>query len=172
MSDIKVKVKNHTYLEVSSDDRGILYEIKENFTFIVDGHKFAPSFRMGHWDGKISLYNMVSKTLPSGLWEDLKDFAATREYKIELIESNYGFPGEEINILPEDLLEFVKKLNLHSGGVHIEVRDYQMNAVYQSLKHKRKTVVSSTGCLDPSSVIDVEISNDAYEFLIANKSEM
>ncbi len=144
MNTIKVKVKNHTYLYIDADT-DILYEIKEFFTFFVDGYKFSPKYKMKMWTGTISLLNLTSKTLPSGLWDQLSAFAVERGYTFEMIESNYGMPGETVNVLPEDIVDYIKGLNLHSQGKKIEVRDYQLHAIYQAIKYKRKTVIASTG---------------------------
>lgn len=141
---IRVKLKNHVYLQIDCD-LGIKYELRDHFTFDVPGARYMPKFRAGVWDGKISLFNISTATLYAGVYDELLEFAKAREYEVELVESPYGLPGEKLNILPEDLVEYCKSLEVQSGNKDIKTRSYQYESVFRSLRDKRKTIVSPTG---------------------------
>ena len=40
---IRLKKKNHAYLQIDTDDRGILAELSEFFTFYVPGYQHMPA---------------------------------------------------------------------------------------------------------------------------------
>ena len=143
---VHVKKFNESFLKVWSDEAGILYELNDYFSFMVDGYKFQPKFKAGIWDGRISLYNLSKKTLYCGLFSELQEFCQTRGYSIEIENSPaYGLPNEEANVSLDDAKEFVDSLNLHSRGEKLEIRDYQYSAVQIALNHKRQIILSPTG---------------------------
>lgn len=135
---------NESYLRVDCDI-SILHELKDHFTFDVPGAKYTPKYKMGVWDGKISLMNIVKRTIPGGMFHLVKEFADARDYDVTVSQSNYGLPTDYHNLLPEDLASYVKSLDLRSKGEVLQVRDYQYFAIYKSLKDMRKTLISSTG---------------------------
>lgn len=146
MSDIIITKKNESYIRVTSDDKGALYELNEHFIFDVPGAKFTPKFKAKVWDGKIKLYSLSKQEIYAGLFDSVVDFCRIRDYDVVLKPSPvYGIPGQQANIIPEDVVAYIKSLNLHSRGEPIEFRDYQYKAVYEALKHKRLTLQSPTG---------------------------
>ena len=142
MSLIRVKNKNHTFMQVDCD-AGVANELADFFTFYVPGYKFMPAYKNKFWDGKIRLYDVRRKELPGGLYRYLEEFALTpgRDYKIELNHDNYyGMPGTNQNID----MSFVNDLVLSSKGQKIEPRDYQLRAVEKGLTDKRALLISPT----------------------------
>lgn len=123
-------------------DRSISQELSEYFSFFVPGYKFMPSFRNKLWDGKLRL----AKLLPNldvefhiGLMHQLEVFCEERDYTLQ---KNYE---EKFNIISKEHLElFVEKLNIHSNGNKIEVRDYQFDGVLEFLNRKRLVLLSPT----------------------------
>ena len=63
METITVKVKDSAFIYVDCDDKGIIQELAEYFTFFVPGYKFMPQFRNKLWDGKIRLFNLRDQSL-------------------------------------------------------------------------------------------------------------
>ena len=136
-------------------DRGIAQELSEYFSFLVPGHKFMMAFKNKIWDGFLRL----AKIRPNGdvefyvgLMKQLEVFCADRDYKLN---KNYD---ENLNtISKEELSEFIDKLDIHAGGKKIEVRDYQFNGVLNFINNKRLVLLSPTSCLDPNTIIEVEL---------------
>ena len=93
---LRIKKKNHAFLTIDAEP-SILNEISDYFTFYVPGYKFMPAFRNKVWDGKIRLFNVQSKELYSGLYHYVEKLANEegRNYKIELEDSQYGYPNEK-----------------------------------------------------------------------------
>ena len=140
MEVVRVTLKNNVFLHIDCD-RDIMMEIKEKFTFSVPGAKYTPAFKFGGWDGTISLFNIPKQQLYAGVFLDLDAFCTEREYKLECWDSGIGLPNQNTEVLPEEMVEFVKSLEIPN----IEVRDYQYAAIYKAIRNKRHTILSSTG---------------------------
>lgn len=140
MSTIYVEKLNESDLRVTSDDHGIEYELNEFFSFPVPGARFMPSFRAKIWDGIARVYNIHTKVLPVGLVEYVRKFAADNEYKCEV---QYEMPGQR-DVTLEQVAEFVRTLDPHTGGRRILVRDYQLAAIHAAITRGRMIAKSPT----------------------------
>lgn len=138
-SNIVVEKINETHLRVFAEP-GIELELHEYFEFEVPGARYTPKFKAKIWDGKIRLYNLMTKTLYVGLLGSLITFANQNGYSITLGESIQK--REKID--PQEIANFVDSLNLHAGGKKIEVRDYQYAAIHRALQNKRIFIKSPT----------------------------
>jgi superfamily II DNA or RNA helicase len=141
--EIKISVKNNTYLIVDSDDKGILHELAEYFTFFVPGYKYMPAFRNKMWDGKVRLLDMRAQTLPVGLYRYVKEFADERDYYITIDDSNSHY-YDRPDIYHDDNVDWIDALPLSSNGKKITPREYQKDAVAYGLKHRRGLLISPT----------------------------
>ena len=104
-----------------------------------------PLYRNRVWDGKVRLFNAQTKELPCGLLPYVQEFAEKRKYNIDYEDSDYGPPESFNDVDPNEIMTFVKSLDLHNGGQPIEIRDYQFNAICESIKRKRAVMLSPTG---------------------------
>ena len=118
-----------------------MQEISEYFTFDAPGAKFHPLYRSKVWDGKIRLVSMFTKELYVGLLDYLKKFADERDYVID--DSNYKKSYDEVTY--EEIKTFCEGLSLSSKGQEIEIRDYQIDAIYQAIINGRRLLLSPTG---------------------------
>lgn len=144
MDKIVLQKRNHSTLLVGCD-HGIAAELSDFFSFLVPGYKFMPAYRNKVWDGKVRLFNAQSHELPSGLVPYVKDFAKKRNYIVEMEDSHYGYPESFNSVDPNEVMEFIKFLNVHSRGKPIEVRDYQFDAICEGIRRKRSILLSPTG---------------------------
>ena len=134
MDTLILKKKNEVYITVDCDPN-IQREISEFFTFYVPGYKFMPAFRNRMWDGKIRLYSQKTKEIYFGLFPYIRAFAEERGYNIVSEE------GVEVNNKVDK--DVVKKFS-NSLGQKFEARDYQIDAIYHSLKFNRSLLLSPT----------------------------
>ena len=142
---IKITKKNEVFGIIECDS-GIQLEIQDHFSFMVNGARHMPKFKAGIWDGRIRLFNLVTKEFPLGLFNDLVEFCKARDYEIEYGDSPYGIPNEKNNISAEAVQEFVNSLQCTGkDGKVLEIRDFQYVAVYEALLNKRKVLLASTG---------------------------
>jgi len=134
MDTLIVEKKNEVYITVDCDPN-IQREISEFFTFYVPGYKFMPAFRNRMWDGKIRLYSQKTKEIYFGLFPYIKAFAEERGYHV--------VSGKNVEIDNKVNKDIVTKFS-NSLGQKFEARDYQIDAIYHSLKHNRTLLLSPT----------------------------
>jgi len=131
---IIIEKRNEVYITVDCES-DIQREISEFFTFYVPGYKFMPAFRTRMWDGKIRLFSQKTKEIYYGLFPYIKAFAKERGYNI--------VAGKDVEIDNKVDKETVTKFS-NSLGQKFEARDYQIDAIYHSLKFNRALLLSPT----------------------------
>jgi len=129
-----IEKKNEVYITVDADPN-IQREISEFFTFYVPGYKFMPAFRNRMWDGKIRLFSQKTKEIYFGLFPYIKAFAEERGY--------YIVCGKDVDMDNKVDKDVVTKFS-NSLGQSFEARDYQIDAIYHSLKFNRALLLSPT----------------------------
>jgi len=137
---IRIKKKNEVYLEIDSEP-SVAQELNDHFSFEVPGAKFHPLYKSRMWDGRVKLFSMFTKELYVGLKEYVEKFAKDREYEVDT--SEYIKTSDKCTL--ESVTEFCKSLNLASKETPIEIRDYQIEAVYQAINDGRRLLLSPTG---------------------------
>jgi superfamily II DNA or RNA helicase len=137
--NITVKVKDNAFLYIDCDDKGILYELAEAFTFYVPNYKFTPQFRNKLWDGKIRLFNMRDQSIYSGLFGYVKAFCIERDIKLDTWDDpstiKYNHPGFIYN----DDMSWFETLPIP----HI-LKDYQVEAIQHGIRTRSGLLVSPT----------------------------
>lgn len=137
---------NEVFAHITCEDFGVYHEISDHFQFEVANARHMPKVKMGMWDGWIRMFNISKRLLPLGLWDDFVEFCSVRGYELEIHDNpTYGVPGQSHVVSPEELVQFVTGLNLHSRGIKLDVHDYQYVAMFKTLKNMRRTVISPTG---------------------------
>ena len=129
-----IEKKNEVYITIECES-DVQREISEFFTFYVPGYKFMPAFRNRMWDGKIRLFSQKTKEIYFGLYPYVKAFAEERGYTIVC--------GKGVDVDNKVNRDTVKHF-CNSLGQKFETRDYQIDAVYYSLKRDRALLLSPT----------------------------
>lgn len=148
-TDIKIKKINHAFLKIDSS-MDIAMQLSESFSFYVDGYKFTPLYKMGKWDGKIKLFNIGNRTIASGLYDKVVEFSKTNDLSFEVI-NDFSITGVEApnyktpNTTSESILSYMESLNLHTRGVPIEIRGYQVEGVLVCIRDRQAIIKSSVG---------------------------
>ena len=132
---IIIEKKNEVYITVDCES-DIQREISEFFTFYVPGYKFMPAYRTRMWDGKIRLFSQKTKEIYFGLYPYIKAFAEERGYNI--------VAGKDVQIDNKVDKETLSIKFSNSLGQKFEARDYQIDAIYHSLKFNRALLLSPT----------------------------
>jgi superfamily II DNA or RNA helicase len=99
-----------------------------------------PAYKRKVWDGKIKLFNQVTRELNTGLYEHLKKFCSDRMYPLQLQETKYGHPALTNKVKHQDLIKFQSGLKLP-----FDLYDYQYDAVTHGIEKKRAILLSPTG---------------------------
>ena len=139
--DLLISKKNEVYLKVKAEPH-IHKEAAEFFSFEVESAKYMQrTRRYKGWDGKVHLYSPATGEIYCGLIDYVTDWAEQRGYSYSLEPSEtFGNPKEEnLLITPQSVVGFVKAL-----GLPVKVRDYQLKAIYESLRYNRRLLLSPT----------------------------
>lgn len=144
----KILDHDNIYVQVIPDDRGEMREMVEYFCFFVPGYRFHPAFKAKRWDGRVRLLNANTGLIYRGLLYRVLEFCQMNKYQVDVDPGL--IPTEQITL--EEVEEYTKKLDFHSKGDPIQLRDYQLDAVYRCLKKKRH-VISSPTSSGKSSII-------------------
>ena len=139
MSHLIISKKNEVYLHIESEIH-VHYELADQFTFEVPGAQFSPSYKKRYWDGKIRLFNVQTKEIYIGLLDRIVQFCKDHEYTYEFKNNKYyGLPFEvNDGISKEGVKDYVTSISRHKP------RDYQIDGVYDALRHNRKLLISPT----------------------------
>lgn len=140
MADIIITKKDEVHIKVDCEP-SIAQEMSDYFSFEVPGAKYHPLYKSRMWDGKLKLFSMFTKEIYLGLKEYVEHFAKEREYSVD--SSNYIQTCDDVTF--DQIKEYCLSLNIGSKDKPIEIRDYQIDAVYRSIKEGRKLLLSPTG---------------------------
>jgi primosomal protein N' len=95
----------------------------------VNGWRFHPLVKQGHWDGCVS-YLIKDKFIPAGLWKEITDICKKYNFDIEIDGIRRLFDN---SIKYEEFEEWVKA---HFKDFNMEIRSYQIEAAYKVLKNR------------------------------------
>lgn len=103
------------------------------------------AYRFGHYDGIIPFYEKDRKRFPTGLIKDvdsiLGELQGTHQFQYQIIDDR---PDPIITSI--DIPEQITFTDTDTGNL-IELRDYQMEAINNVVKHRDGILHLSTGCL-------------------------
>ena len=131
---IKISYLDDVHCKVECD-ASVAQELSDFFTFDVPGAKFMPAVRNRVWDGKIRLFNQVTRTIYVGLTNYIVDFCRVRNYDCIVeskLTSSVQFDENDVNDLAQ------------SVGLTLEPRDYQKRAIAHAISNKRCLLLSPT----------------------------
>jgi superfamily II DNA or RNA helicase len=137
---IRVRMLSHSYMAIESNPAQE-QELRDYFSFFVPGYRYMPAFKRKQWDGKIKLYNMVTKQMNVGLYHHLRQFCADRFYPLEILEhEEYGIPNHRDDVDHPSLVKYLSGLD-----APFEPRDYQYKAIAHGVENRRAILLSPTG---------------------------
>ena len=115
-------------------------ELSDHFTFDVEGAKFMPQYRNKYWDGKIRLFSTSNGQIYVGLLDKIIAFCKRHDYTYEFVNNEYYGTPFEVNegISYEGVKDYMQSICSHSP------RKYQIEGVYDALRHNRKLLISPT----------------------------
>ena len=139
MSNLIISKRNEVYLHVDAEPH-VYYELADQFTFELPDAKFMPQYKSKYWDGKIRLFNTQNGNIYVGLLDRIVQFCKDHEYTYEFQESEYyGLPFEVNDFISkEGVKDYMFSICKHSP------REYQIEGVYDALRHNRKLLISPT----------------------------
>ena len=138
-ANVVISKANEVFLKVNAEPH-IEYELRDHFTFQVEGAKFMPQYRNRNWNGEIHLFDLRSKRIYVGLLDRIISFCERHDYTYKFADNEYyGVPFEvNENISYEGVKDYMTSICNHSP------RKYQVQGVHDALKHNRKLLISPT----------------------------
>ncbi len=139
MSDLIIQKANEVFLKIEAEPH-IQYELRDHFTFEVEGAKFMPQYRSKHWNGEIHLFDLRKKQIYVGLLDKIIAFCNRHDYSYKFVDNEYYGVPFEINegISYQGVKDYMNAICCHSP------RKYQIQGVYDALRHNRKLLISPT----------------------------
>ena len=139
MSHLVISKKNEVYLQVEAEAH-VYYELRDAFQFEVPNAKFAPAYKNRWWDGHIYLFNINTQEIYVGLLDKLIRFCEQHNYTYEFRNNKYyGLPFEVNEMISkEGVKDYMNSICKYAP------RDYQVEGVYDALRHNRKLLISPT----------------------------
>jgi superfamily II DNA or RNA helicase len=138
-TDLVISKSNEVFLKIKTQPH-IEYELRDRFTFQVESAKFMPQYRGRNWNGEIHLFDTRSKQIYVGLLDKIVSFCKQYNYTYKFEENKfYGLPFEvNEGISYEGVKDYMHSICSHSP------RQYQVEGVYDALRHNRKLLISPT----------------------------
>ena len=138
-ANLVISKSNEVFLKVKTEPH-IEYELRDHFKFEVPNAKFMPQYRGRNWNGEIHLFDMRSKQIYVGLLDKIVNFCEQYGYSYKFEDNKfYGTPYEENEFISfEGVKDYIKSISVH------EPRQYQVEGVYDALKHNRRLLISPT----------------------------
>ena len=138
-ANVVIGKMNEVFLQINAEPH-IQYELRDHFTFQVEGAKFMPQYRKRNWNGEIHLFDLRTKRIYIGLLDKIVSFCERRDYTYKFVDNDYYGAPFEINdgISYEGVKDYMSAICSHSP------RKYQIEGVYDALKHNRKLLISPT----------------------------
>ena len=135
---IILRPKNQVFFDVTCSHEQS-YELRSYFEVYAENYKFHPRYRSNVWNGKISMFSILERTLPIGLLPLFIQYCTTFGYKyvIDCAPSFLKnlFTDEEYKAIKEEVMKDCK----------LEFRDYQEQGFRKLITNKRGVIEFATG---------------------------
>ena len=138
-ANVVISKANEVFLKINSEPH-IEYELRDYFTFEVEGAKFMPQYRNRNWNGEIHLFDLRTKKIYVGLLDKIIAFCERHDYTYKFEDNNYYGAPFEVNegISYDGVKDYMRSICSH------QPRKYQVEGVYDALRHNRKLLISPT----------------------------
>ena len=138
-ANVVIGKANEVFLQINAEPH-IQYELRDHFTFEVEGAKFMPQYRKRNWNGEIHLFDLRTKRIYIGLLDKIISFCERHDYTYKFVDNEYYGAPFEINegISKQGVKDYMNAISKHKP------RDYQIEGVYDALRHNRKLLISPT----------------------------
>ena len=131
---VKITRINAVYDKVECDT-STAYELSDKFSFLIPNASFHPKVRNRQWDGKMRLFNLLTKTVYGGLRDQVIEYCTSVGYNVicnDDLDNNFSLV--EAN-------KFIDSLNIPEK---FQRRDYQVSAFATCVRTSRALLLSPT----------------------------
>ena len=132
MIQIGIHKSNPLRIQINTEDYKYLKELNEYFSEKVPNYFFMPQYRSGGWDGTVSMFNKLSRTIPYGLLFDLIKFH--KEYE----------DAPELKVAPDVKRMFKGSKLKPVYDLSLYPYDYQEDCIDAALQHTKGLIRVAT----------------------------
>ncbi|QGZ15774.1 DNA helicase [Acinetobacter phage vB_AbaM_Apostate] len=132
MSDINVMFYDYSHIKISTQ-QSIFRELRDYFSFYVDGYQFSPKYVYGTWDGRLKMLG-TDGLLPFGLLGQVVKFAQNNMLSIAI----HPDVSAKTEMTRDAFNDWISSKTYYSGSEEIFPYWYQLNAVYEAIVNKRR----------------------------------
>lgn len=133
MSVVKITKLDELSIQIHTNDKAYIADLKAHFTDYVEGYRHMLKFKSGNWNGKICLV-ANNKSLPYGLLFDFIKFHKDQYKDIKLK-------------VDDDVKDFFSGINIDPEyNLNIFPRPYQLECIESCLKYRSGIIVAATAC--------------------------
>jgi superfamily II DNA or RNA helicase len=136
MADVIIENVNELYVRINTENRGVLTEIADEFTFFVENYRFNPKFKAGSWDGRIRLLSLSTRLIYKGLLLKVLEICDQKNISYELDEDVVKL---QYSMDTDQVYNMYKALN----GPFVP-HDFQAEAVAHCISNNRSIILSPT----------------------------
>ncbi len=130
--DVTIEYVNELKCKVIAS-KEILYSLRDEYSFFVDGYKFNPKYKSGMWDGKI--YMLDNKGLIyTGLLKSLLKTCKSKGLTIKVNDIHKYMPSKIDESVIDNLLSYFK----------LTAFDYQLKSIKEALEKRKLLILSPT----------------------------
>lgn len=105
MSSIRFFHSDQNYVGFNGD-RDVIFELRNKYSFYAPNYKWNKKYKLGYWDGKISMINLKDNRIYAGLLKNITDHLDSEG--IDYINDTDLAEGQEIDI--DQVHSFYKKI--------------------------------------------------------------
>ena len=143
---MKLNVTNlYTYLEFEEGDKYLKDIILKRMHTVLgarqEGFQYSPAYKRGSWDGIVDFYDYSEDKFPTGLLPKVQELLGELQTRYNF-QYDTTYNKTESFLAEEDIDDEVKLLDNKVG--QITLRDYQYEAVYNSLVFQNGILHSAT----------------------------
>lgn len=160
---IRFEKVNEVYSKIICEP-SLLFELIDDFAIFVDGYKFMPSYKKGHWDGKIRyiqqngrFYNGLLKRV----WEKCKEKGYS-DFQFDKYEKDSEYTVADI------------QNRLSSFDMEYDFYPHQIEAITESLTKRKRIMLSATSSGKSNIIYSISriLAEDNNKILIIVPSVM
>lgn len=156
-----IKKNLYTYVKFEEGDVYLkdtfLKHVHKTISARQDGFQYSPQYKNGVWDGYVDFYDYEKDRFPTGLVSKIENLLGELQtrfnFQYEVVDER-----DECFLAPEDIDKSITLFDNNVGS--ITLRDYQYEAVYQSLVNYNGIVHSATNCLTKDTRV---LTNEGYK---------
>jgi len=121
---------------------GIREQLEQVFRFRPENYQFTPKYKAGLWDGYIRMFNAYTCLMYTGLMKEVIDHCKRYSYSCYVDPKLLNYEKLTYDNIEDWFKNDLKPTT--DDGKPLDIRDYQLDAIFKSIKFRRILLESAT----------------------------